>query len=187
MSFDTLAWILVVEPSLLPTHLFLDFINEGVLGTYYFYVNTSKREWFCIDPTDLDIKRYALGANFGSRAFSLLLLKNEPHFTGIADHPRVGSWIGDEIFITGDDYDDWFHENRTSMNNIGDSILEMIAVVSPYDFYRHGGERWLSFFVRESGMLTEEIRKRLLKMFREQKHLGRSEKYDDMIDLLRPR
>ena len=157
------------------------------MGTYYFYVNKSKREWFCIDPIELDIKRYALGANIGSRAFSLLMLNNDPQFTGFPVHQRIGSWIGDDVCITGDDYDNWFGKNRNSLENIGASILDMISIVSPYDLFHHGGDRWFGFFVRESGMMTEPIRKRLLTLFREQRNLDRSGKYDDIIAMLRPK
>ena len=157
------------------------------MGTYYFYANRSKQEWFCIDPAELDIKRYALGANIGSRAFSYLLLNNNVDFTGVAAHPRVGSWIGDDVFITGDDYDDWFRANRERMTDIGDAILDMISIVSPYDFYRHGGDRWFKFFASESGMMTEKIRQRLLKLFREQRNLDPSGDYDDVIEMLRPK
>ena len=160
--------------------------KEDLVGTYYFYANRSKGEWFCIDPAELDIKRYALGANIGSRGFSYLLLNNNVDFTGVSAHPRVGSWIGDDVFITGDDYDEWFHSNRERMNDIGDSILDMISIVSPYDFYRHGGDRWFRHFASESGMMTEAIRQRLLKLFREQRNLDPSSNYDDIIDMLRP-
>ena len=156
------------------------------MGIYYFYINKSKQEWFCIDPIELDIKRYALGDNIGSRAFSFLMLNNEFDSTGFHDHFRVGSWIGDDVFITGDDYDEWFRENRDHMSNIGDSILEMISIVSPLDFYCYGGERWFTFFASESDMMTEPVRRLLLKLYREQRNLAQSGKYDDIIDLLRP-
>ena len=33
------------------------------MGVYYFYVNETKQEYFCIDPTGFDVKQYAIGRN----------------------------------------------------------------------------------------------------------------------------
>ena len=44
------------------------------MGVYYFYVNDTKKQYFCIDPSLSEIKRYALGRNIGSRALSYLIL-----------------------------------------------------------------------------------------------------------------
>ena len=159
------------------------------MGTYFFYVNKSKSQYFSIDPTDQDIKQYAVGNNFGSRAFSLLILKNQTDQTGFDDHEMIGSWIGDEILITGDDYDDWFRENRGTLTDISTAVLEMMCDVAPGDFLSYGGESWLIFYAAEMDIMPDRVRKKLLKHYRWKNNLSRSEseRCDEVIAALRPR
>ena len=156
------------------------------MGTYYFYINKSKSEYFCIDPTDQDIKQYAIGRNFGSRAFSLLMLNNDPDHTGFEHHKMIGSWIGDEILITGDDYDSWFQKNRGDLKNISSPVIEMMCDVAPGDFLQYGGEKWLITLATEFNVMPDEMRRRLLKYFREQRSLCKTDSYDTIIAALRP-
>jgi hypothetical protein len=159
------------------------------MGVYFFYVNESKHEYFCIDPTGVDIKGYALGRNIGSRALCYLLLDNDPPFTGVDSHPRVGSWIGDHFYITGDDYRPNFDVIQSSFTNIDQAIIEMFVDIEPYDLIRYGGVDWLIRLMQDNGKfvtIDENRRRRLLKYFRHQNHLGQNEDLSRVIHALRP-
>jgi hypothetical protein len=159
------------------------------MGVYFFYVNETKREYFCIDPTGSDIKFYALGKNIGSRALSYLLLENDTDYTGIQPHPRIGSWIGDRIFVTGDDYGPTFSTIMSEYSDIGQAIIEMIVDIAPLDLVAFGGADWLVELIQRNGetvTLTEEMRRRLLAAFRHENHLQRSEALERVIAALRP-
>lgn len=157
------------------------------MGTYYFYVNETKREWFCIDPTGQYIKQSFIGYNFGSRAFGFLILANEPDYTGIPEHRMIGSWIGDRVYITGDDYDDDLQDIMTKYTDVGPEIIDMMSVVAPYDFYSCGGFKWLYYFGLDSDRLTEAVRRRLLKFYRGQNNYQPSEEYAKIVEAMRPK
>ncbi|MEM9353839.1 MAG: hypothetical protein AAGA92_12560 [Planctomycetota bacterium] len=152
-------------------------------------MNDSKRQYFCIDPTGSDIKNYALGRNIGSRALSYLLLQNNTYYTGVEPHPLVGSWIGDRFFVTGDDYHPGFEALMAEYGNIGQAIIEMIVDIEPYDLITYGGVDWLIRLMEDNGRhvtINDELRRRLLKYFRHQNHLGTSEELQRVISALRP-
>ena len=112
------------------------------MGVYYFYVNDSKKQFFCIDPIYAHIKSPFLGRNIGSRALSYLILHNDPCYTNVADHPLIGSWIGDSFFVTGDDYCPEFGAIRSEYTDIGEPVIEMLITVKPWDLIHHGGIDW---------------------------------------------
>ena len=139
------------------------------MSVYYYYVNDSKRQFFCIDPAELEIKQYAIGFNIGSRALSYLLLENRSEATGIESHPWVGSWIGDRIYITGDDYGEEFAAVRDSYADIAQNIFELVVHVSPNDLLEYGGIEWLLHAVEQDGeriSFHADIRKRISDEFR---------------------
>lgn len=160
------------------------------MGLYYFYVNETKREYFCIDPTGLAIKDYALGHNIGSRALSYLLLENDPHFTGVEPHRLVGSWIGDRFYVTGDDYCPAFGKITSEYADIGQSIIDMLVEIAPFDLIKYGGSEWLVNLMEHNSehvTITSEMRRRLLKEFRHENHLCPSDDMAKIIAALRPR
>jgi len=159
------------------------------MGVYYFYVNDTKQEYFCIDPTGSDIKSYALGRNIGSRALAYLLLQNDTYYTAVEPHPLVGGWIGDSLFVTGDDYCPNFETITSEYSDIGQSIIEMIVDIAPYDLIAYGGAEWLIRLMQNNGervMISDEMRRRLLKYFRNENHLGPSKVLKSVISALRP-
>ena len=160
------------------------------MGVYYYYVNETKQEYFCIDPSGADIKSYALGRNIGSRALSYLLLQNDPDQTGVELHPLVGNWIGDRFFVTGDDYCPNFEEILSKYSDVGQSILEMIVAIEPYDLIQYGGVEWLIRLLELNGKpieVSEEMRRRMLKCFRGENYLQKCEEIEAVISALRPR
>ena len=73
------------------------------MGAYYFYVNETKREYFSIDPVlNSEIKFPYVGNSIGSRAFGLLLWADDIEYSGLDHHERLGSWIGDKVFVASD-------------------------------------------------------------------------------------
>ena len=156
------------------------------MGTYFYYVNQTKHELFQIDPTGLDIKQYAIGTNFGSRAFSFLLLNNVEYYSGIPSHKLIGSWVGDNVFITGDEYHEDFEQLVESYTNIAADILDMMAKIAPGDFFGCGGKQWLLNYATTPGEMPESIRRRLLKHYRESNNQFPSDKLRLIIDALRP-
>ncbi len=134
------------------------------MGVYYFYVNDTKQQYFCIDPTHRHIKNYALGRNIGSRALSYLILENDPYFTGVEPHPLVGSWIGDRFFVAGDDYYPRFEDITRTYTDIGQAVIELLVELSPSDLLEYGGFDWLIEFFQSDGdpiRITPQMRKRL--------------------------
>ena len=158
------------------------------MGVYYFYVNDTKKQFFCIDPTGQDIKSYALGRNIGSRALSYLILENNSDYTGVDEHPLVGSWIGDRFFVTGDDYCPRFDEIKTEYANIGQAIIEMLAAIGTFELFHHGGVDWFVHFIEQDGdpiRITKEMRKRISHELRHELHLRPSEDVKRVLDALR--
>lgn len=160
------------------------------MGVYYFYINDTKKQFFCIDPSGSDIKSYALGRNIGSRALSYLILENDPQYTGVKEHPMVGSWIGDRFFVTGDDYCPRFDVIRAEYTNIGQAIIEMLVDIRPFDLFHHGGVDWLVRLIQHDGgpiSVSNDMRTRLSHEFRHDYHLRPNEDVKRIIDALRPR
>jgi hypothetical protein len=138
------------------------------MGVYYFYVNDTKKQFFCVDPSLQDIKWYAVGRNIGSRALSYLLLNYDAQHAVFEPHPLIGSWIGDSISITGDDYDPRFNEIEAEYEDIGQKVFEMVITARPSDLYEYGGFDWLTWLLEHDGspiVLTPELRKRLSQEF----------------------
>ena len=141
------------------------------MGAYYIYVNDTKRCYFFIDPTMVEIKRSFVGNNIGSRILSLLLLENNSDYTGVADHPMIGSWIGDRFYITADDYATDFQVSNTDYENVGQRVLEMIATCCPFDLLHFGGKDWMRMLVENESEyfeLTVEMAKQMLRAFGEE-------------------
>ena len=162
-------------------------IQFGVhVGTYFYYVNQTKSEVFQIDPAGFDIKQYAIGTNFGSRAFSFLLLDNVEYYTGIADHKLVGSWVGDHVYITGDECLENFEQLVGSYTDIAADILDMMSVIAPGDFYGCGGRQWLINFATTPDQMPELIRRRLLKHYRQSNSQFPFADLQLIVDALRP-
>ncbi|NOZ39928.1 MAG: hypothetical protein GXP24_06855 [Planctomycetes bacterium] len=158
------------------------------MGVYYYYVNDTKKQFFCIDPSLSDIKSYALGRNIGSRALSYLILENDPYYTGVEEHPMVGSWIGDRFFVTGDDYGTRFDAIKEEYADIGQAIVEMLVDICPFDLFHHGGVDWLVKLIENNGdpiSISNEMRKRLSHEFRHDNHLSPNEDMQRVVAALR--
>lgn len=155
------------------------------MSAYYFYANRSKQEWFSIDPADHDVKRYGIGKGLGSRAFCLLLLDNDPEHSVWDDHPLLGSWCGDSVYISGDDYDPDYQSIKAEWRDIADDVLDMMSISEPGAFLDAGGGHWFGLFINEG--MNETIRRRLLTHFRQRRQQIPSEELDHIVDALRPR
>ncbi|MEL7500573.1 MAG: hypothetical protein AAFN77_23475 [Planctomycetota bacterium] len=158
------------------------------MGAYYFYVNETKQQYFRIDPAGFDIKKYALGRNIGSRALSYLILDNSYDSTGVESDPLVGSWIGDTFFVTGDDYCEAFDSIKSTYEDIGQSIIELIVRVNPWDLIEYGGADWLINVIEHAGdpiTITPPMRKRLSHEFRHANHQNPSDELRRVISALR--
>ena len=168
------------------------------MGIYYFYVNDTKKQYFCIDPAESNIKLYALGRNIGSRALSYLILHNDSHCECDEPHPLVGSWIGDRFFVTGDDYHAGFESIESDYQDIGQSIIEMLVAVAPHDLVKYGepfydgmdngGVDWLIHLIEHDGdpiVITPQMRKRLSHAFRHEHYLMPSAELARVIEALK--
>lgn len=161
---------------------------EISMGIYYYYINDTRRQYFCIDPTDRDIKWYALGRNIGSRALSYLILENHPDSTGVEPHPLIGSWIGDRFFIAGDEYFARYNEVAATYMNIGQEIIEMLVQVAPYDLRAHGGVDWLIALFQSDGnpiTISASMRQRISHELREAFQLSPNPELKRLIDALK--
>ncbi|QDU53083.1 hypothetical protein [Gimesia panareensis] len=151
------------------------------MGVYYYYVNETRSQYFCIDPSGRDIKQYAVGHNIGSRALSYLLLDNDEYATGVKVHPLVGSWIGDRFYITGDDYCTTFERIQAEYEDLGQQIIELLVDIDPWNLLEYGGVDWLLNLIEDSGQfvtITNEMRKRMSHEFR----LARQQSPDQNLD-----
>ncbi len=158
------------------------------MGVYYHYVNDSKQQRFCIDPAEIDVKQYALGRNLGSRVLSFLLLENRYESTGIEPHPLIGSWIGDHIYVTGDDYGMNFETIRNTYANIAQQVFELIVHVNPFDLLQYGGIDWFLQVVEQNGeyvTISSEMRNRISHEFRLVNHQYPSDDLQRAIAALR--
>jgi len=155
------------------------------MGVYYFYINDTKKEYFCTDPSGQDIKQYALGRNVGSRALSYLLLDNDPYYTGV-EHPLIGSWMGDHFFVSGDDYYEKFKQMQSDYRDIGQDIIEMLVSLNPFDLFHHGGVKWLVRLIEGNDhvTLTKDMREQIRQEFERSYHLRADEDVKRIIDAL---
>lgn len=138
------------------------------MGECYICVNDTKRCFFFIDPTMTEIKRSFVGRNIGSRIFSLLLLENNGDYTGLADRPLIGSWIGDSFYLTADDYARRFSVSKTDYKNVGQEVLELVAIANPFDLIRFGGRDWTVDLIEKGSKhvrVTENMAVRMLEVF----------------------
>lgn len=67
------------------------------MGTYYYYVNHSKKQIFSVDPLGALVKKAFVGMNIGSVCLHHLLSNDL-----ICDHSLCGSWIGDTVEVVAD-------------------------------------------------------------------------------------
>ena len=119
----------------------------------------------------VEIKRSFVGRNIGSRILSLLILENNPDYTGLPNHSMIGSWVGDRFYITADDYATEFNDEQTEYKNIAQEVVEMLAVVSPFDLIHYGGAAWTMRLVEHDSdyiRVTEKMAKRMLEVFGEE-------------------
>lgn len=139
------------------------------MGIYFYYVNDSKRQYFCIDPAGFDVKLYALGRNLGSRALSYLILNDRDGFAGIDPHALIGSWIGDRVYVTGDDYHENFETICSTYEDVAQQIVELIVAINPFDLIEYGGINWFCDVMDHNGeriTVTAKMRKRISHEFR---------------------
>jgi hypothetical protein len=160
------------------------------MSIYFYYVNDSRKEYFCIDPTGSQIKYSALGRNIGSRALSYLILENDPEYTGVEPHPLVGRWIGDRFFVTGDDYSPDFERIEADYTDIGQAVIEMLVQIRPYELLMYGGVEWLLSLIDGADgrvTVTGEMRKRLSQAFRHELHMNPDADLEKIVSALRMR
>lgn len=158
------------------------------MGVYFQYINDSKRQMLCIDPTGQHIKRYALGHNIGSRLLHLLLLDDPNEQSGFPQLPFLGTWIGDRIYVGGDDYTPNFASICREYDDIGRNMIELLALNAPVELHQYGGRDWLACLATgdASFRLTDSARKSVLRYLRDVKHHFPSDDVDDLIKLFRP-
>ena len=157
------------------------------MGTYYLYVNETRKEYFFVDPTGQEIKMGCVGNNFGSRALSLLLLDDPTGHNCFPSHEMLGSWIGDRFRITGDEYEPRMNEIEQAYENIGNSVIEMMAQVEPDSFIAHTSSQWLIYYATHMDTMQESVRRRLLKHFRTAHNERPSDQLAEIVMALRPK
>lgn len=161
------------------------------MGVYYFYVNETKRQYFCVDPSLQEIKWPFVGRNIGSRAFSYLMLRQADDSPGRVDHVLIGSWIGDHVEILGNQIDfsgNYIHphflEIETDYQDIGQQVFEMLVSISPSELYEYGGLDWLIYLLEDPSpiRLTSTILRKLKRHLRKAKQGSRREEMLRIIE-----
>lgn len=157
------------------------------MGTYYLYVNETRKQYFYVDPTLQRIKWGCVGNNFGSRILSLLLLNDPRGDSGLPPHEMLGSWIGDRFRITGDEYERCDDKIEQTHENVGQRVIDMMSIVDPYSFVDCSGPDWLINYAGQTDTMPEPIRRRLLKFFRLLHNDQPCDEYARIVDSLRPK
>lgn len=157
------------------------------MGIYFQYINDTKRQMFCVDPTGQDIKSYAVGKNIGSRLLHLLLLHDPEAQTGFERHDFLGSWIGDRVYIGGDDTTPNFDIICREYEDIGQQLIEQLAINAPHELHAYGGQDWLANIARGDSaiQLSDTARRSVLRYLRNVKHHYPSDELDALIALFR--
>lgn len=153
------------------------------MGVCYFYGNRSKEQWFYVDPAGIGLKASSIGTGLGGRALGLLLLDDHPDYSMWENHPLLGSWSGDSIYVSGDDYAPDFVAIQSEWTDISAEVLDLMSIADPASFF-DVGERWLATYVEHA--MSDEIRQRLLRHARQLRHTSGDPTYDRVIELLRP-
>ena len=142
------------------------------MGAYYFYVNETKREYFSIDPVlNSETKGSLVGNSIGSRAFAFLLWADDTAHSGTSNHSLLGSWIGDRVIVTSDDYGQNFDVIESQFNDIRQNVVELLIVTSPFQVLEYSGEWWIESLVNgqcDGVMFTDAMRKTLREEFSDQ-------------------
>lgn len=89
------------------------------MGVYYYYVNLTKKEKFCIDTLGGSLRHRGLGRTLASRAFHLML-----------DYSK-GRWAGDYVAVMGDD-------NTPDWSHLSETLTDIDAIVILTLFYIDG-------------------------------------------------
>ncbi|WP_146393007.1 hypothetical protein [Allorhodopirellula solitaria] len=157
------------------------------MGTYFQYINDSKRQLLSIDPTGQEIKQYAIGRNIGSRLLHLLLLDDPDGQTGIERHPFLGSWIDDRVYVGGDEYTPGFDRICQEYEDIGQHLIELLAINAPEDLHHYGGSEWLVSLARGDAAfrLSADSCRSVLRYLRGVKRHFPSDEVDDLIEMFR--
>ena len=157
------------------------------MGTYYLYVNETRKEYFYVDPTGQKIKWGCVGNNFGSRILSLLLLDDPDSYTGLERHKMIGSWVGERFRITGDEFDPGIDEIEQTYKNIENDVIDMMSRIDPYSFFDCHGADWLVYYAAHMDTIPDSVRRRLLKFYRGLHHDRPNDEYSDIVASLRPK
>lgn len=112
------------------------------MGSYYYYVNDTKRERFCIDALGGDCRIHAIGRTLASRAFHLLLVR-PPSSPESANAQFEGRWAGDSISIVADDST----PNFTELTDIRANAILSVFRIDGFEEIGNAADAEVSLFM----------------------------------------
>ena len=136
------------------------------MGTYFHYVNFTKRERFRISALGGGDKLSNVGLNLAARAFELMLTRRPAEeFKKLPD--LCGRWAGDEVAVVGDDWDSGWDAIQKDYVDIGANVLLMLMEFDGFEPVGEAAERDASLFMQlchlattaQSGALEKEMEK----------------------------
>jgi hypothetical protein len=122
------------------------------MGTYFHYVNFTKRQHFIIGALGGGIKFTSIGRNLSARAFELMLTK--PGVTLQKLPPIVGAWVGDEVAIIGDDWDSEGEMIRKDFVDIGANVVLMLMESDGFEDLKTAATAHDNFFMQLAYLAT---------------------------------
>jgi len=104
------------------------------MGTYYHYVNLTKRERFSIATLGGGMKHGAIGRTPATRVFELLLTRRkQPDRPPESGSLSVGHWAGDQIAILGDDSEPAWEKIKEEFADIAANAIMLFKAIEGFE------------------------------------------------------
>ena len=124
------------------------------MGTYFHYVNFTRRERFSISALGGGDKFSAVGRTLAARAFEVMLTMRGSANLPDSYEPARCRWGGDEVAVVGDDSDPDWEAIRTGFVDIGANVILMLMEVDGFEPVREAAERDASLFMQLCHLAT---------------------------------
>ena len=123
------------------------------MGTYFYYVNFTRRERFSISALGGGDKLSSIGRNLAARAFELMVTRRGTGLLG--ELPALcGRWAGDEVAVVGDDWDEDWDAIRESHVDIGANVILLLMEFDGFEPLREAAEQDSFLFMQLCHLAT---------------------------------
>lgn len=143
------------------------------MGTYFHYVNFTRRERFRISALGGGDKFSAVGRTLAARAFEVMLTRRGPSDPRDSYDACCG-WGGDQVAVVGDDREPDWEAIRTNYVDIGANVILLLIEVDGFERVAEAAGQDINLFMQlchlattgQSELLEKELARHFGKDFR---------------------